>query len=235
MAKANKYKKDSKVTLDDSLLGNDFENRGATKTYSVKSLVDLINESNSNVKNIQYSFSSEEDATLPTGNGIFNTNGNNTSFASITEITINKLDYSNNDLSNFFSILKDNLGKLVLKLFRPGSIDHFAFLKVTEATENTNSYVLSVEAIGTVFSGTILDGMTFNLDFYVGGSDASQFSTESFTFSGNNTFQLNKIPGFIFSIYVNTKPLIASQYTLTGNEITIDGLYSGDVITLKYL
>ena len=66
MARINrkdKYPLDNRVTLNDDVLGNDFEKGGKTKTFSVKSLVDLVNESNG-LKASTYKFSDESEPTI---------------------------------------------------------------------------------------------------------------------------------------------------------------------------
>ena len=170
MAKINnksKYPFDINLSLDDFLIGSDANNADFTRNYKLSGLFSTFKTA-LNLASIEFTFSDGvTDPSLDENDaGFFTTNS--TSAPAVTEIIINKTDFSGVDITSLLEVVDDQPTSFVLRVFKAsvtGQVFYFAISAITDNLDNT--YTLTVD---NFVGGNILqDGTTYSFVFDLAG------------------------------------------------------------------
>ena len=170
MAKINnksKYPFDINLSLDDFLIGSDANNADFTRNYKLSGLFSTFKTA-LNLASIEFTFSDGvTDPSLDENDaGFFTTNS--TSAPAITEIIINKTDFSGVDITSLLEVVDDQPTSFVLRVFKAsvtGQVFYFAISAITDNLDNT--YTLTVDNF--VGGNVLQDGTTYSFVFDLAG------------------------------------------------------------------
>jgi uncharacterized pyridoxamine 5'-phosphate oxidase family protein len=161
------YPFDTKVSLDDHVIGTDKENNGKTKNYKIGALVNLFQEL-VGVATLAYTFSdgsADNDGAVFTHEdpGFFGTDNNQTDYSAITYFRFNHINAFGVDLKKYFETLINNPNSLALKIGKPGNPDNFSYFKVVSGLQNDTYSTIEVELIDQIATGSLSNRETYSV------------------------------------------------------------------------
>lgn len=171
MAKINNktaYPFDSRLSLDDFVIGSDANNLDVTRNYKLGSVLTTFKTS-LNLASIEYTFSDGTDPELDENDaGYFVTNSNQTLAPAITLITLNKIDGSGVDITSLLEVVDEQPTSFTLRISKPSVTGQVFYFSVTAITDNLdNTYSLTVSNF--IGSNSLQDGTTYSIVFDLSG------------------------------------------------------------------
>lgn len=171
MAKINNktaYPFDSRLSLDDFVIGSDANNLDVTRNYKLGSVLTTFKTS-LNLASIEYTFSDGTDPELDENDaGYFVTNANQTLAPAITLITLNKIDGSGVDITSLLEVVDEQPTSFTLRISKPSVTGQVFYFSVTAITDNLdNTYSLTVSNF--IGSNSLQDGTTYSISFDLSG------------------------------------------------------------------
>lgn len=204
------YPVDTRVTINDNVIGSDNDENGVTRNYPMSGIVSLINEVN-DLKFSLYKYSNK-DANIK--KGVFNISGPNFKFSDI--------DQENNNNRALFSIIAANKENIILNL-KDGT-ENFAYYNIISATSNTESYTFELQVINNIKAGSYI--LENNYVFNIGITTSTLAQVQSDYLQSDNSK-----PDFIKNIPISPTLVEGSNITITkddsANTITIASTGSG--------
>lgn len=154
MARISIYGLDINLSLLDKWIGTD-SNGGSTKNFTAQAIADLFNSVGAISISGQNNFKFQSDSTLGRRQGTIsfeNFNGNNTSFAGISEIKISKKSSSTKDTEIFIAELVGN-NIIIAHVNEPNNFGIYKLVSYTEDPLELTYYVATLELVAA--NGTI--------------------------------------------------------------------------------
>ena len=128
----------------DYFVGTDSENNGKTVNFDFESTAKLINGLNG-TPILNYLFKTDLNIPLTVlTEGVFLSEGNQTTLSSITKLYINKKNFNEDNMSDLFRFISINREVFVMKLRNSSNLANGVYFKITGATEFENHFVLNV-------------------------------------------------------------------------------------------
>ena len=244
MARITTYEQDSNVSFEDKLLGTDSVT-GATKNFTIQSLMNLINELSgvSLFDGVLFKYQ-EYDPSATDPKGILNLVGGiaaSTPFTSVTQIILSKKVVNGVDVENY---LRSFAGKRI-KISKQDDFDIFATFKVNSVSDYTNTryLTLAVEHVqsngsfnpeGLFFASYHSDASVTDLED-VSSAGSGQIITSAERTAISDSVKYTDVKDNLLSTDTN-KPLSANQgYVLKGLIDNINTLLTSDNIDLDTL
>jgi len=183
----SRYIVDTKVTLEDYLIGSDGDssgNSGKTKNYPISSIIRLLAEVGGVTLNLFKIVSDPTNSATPKQGEIF-TNGDVTEFIDIESIKISKFNDSGVDLTVYLSFIFENKGLFSLKFRRDGDYNVGAYADVLSFVDEGNYYTVNLNIPEENSYGSFSAGDFFSMDI----------TQKSISYKNENTIPLT-IGGF---------------------------------------
>lgn len=128
----------------DYFVGTDSENNGKTVNFDFESTAKLINELNG-TPILNYIFKTDNNIPLAVlTEGVFLSEGNETTVSNISKLYINKKNFHEEDMSDLFRFIAVNREVFIMKLRNSSNLANGVYFKITDATEFQNHFVLDV-------------------------------------------------------------------------------------------
>ena len=215
MARISQYDQDGTLNKLDKVLGTD-STTGATKNYSIDSMMGLVNsEDLVNVfDGVSYSFKSYE-AGSTTPKGIINLNAgaaSNAAFSAVNQIYISVLDKHGNSIADY---LDDTLNSFI-RIVQKTDINIYGVLQVTAVANHDSGAYKLLTVTPRINNGNII----VNEEYFVSNYSAvfdQDFSDDSVTEFGDVT-------------NAGSGQIITSAERTSLNNFTANGLLHADVV-----
>ncbi len=195
----NLYPKDTRITINDEVIGSDKDNNGVTRNYPMSSIVSLINEINE-LKFSLYKYSSVD---ANSKKGVFNIYGDFFKFSNI--------DQEYNDNSNIFNVFKDNKESILFYL-KDGS-ESFAYYTIKNATQNSESFTFELELVGSLRTGIYILENKYLFNFNVISDSQTQIQSDWNQSAANEKDFIKNKPDLSDLMHLNVDEDIDSQKT----------------------
>lgn len=128
----------------DYFVGTDSENNLKTVNFDFESTAKLINELNG-TPILNYIFKTDNNIPLAVlTEGVFLSEGNETTVSNINKLYINKKNFHEEDMSDLFRFIAVNREVFIMKLRNSSNLANGVYFKITDATEFQNHFVLDV-------------------------------------------------------------------------------------------
>lgn len=128
----------------DYFVGTDSDNNGKTVNFDFESTAKLINELNG-TPILNYIFKTDNNIPLAVlTEGVFLSEGNETTVSNISKLYINKKNFHEEDMSDLFRFISVNREVFIMKLRNSSNLANGVYFKITDATEFQNHFVLDV-------------------------------------------------------------------------------------------
>jgi hypothetical protein len=128
----------------DYFVGTDSENNGKTVNFGFEYAANLINRVNGTLL-INYKFVTDSNIDLAVlTDGIFVSANNQTVIDSVTQLKFNKKNFQEDDLSDLFLFIKDNVGDFNIKLQNSSNLLNAVYLKISSVVSYSDYFVFNV-------------------------------------------------------------------------------------------
>ncbi len=128
----------------DYFVGTDSDNNGKTVNFDFESTAKLINELNG-TPILNYIFKTDNNIPLAVlTEGVFLSEGNETTIANISKLYINKKNFHEENMSDLFRFIAVNREVFVMKLRNSSNLADSVYFKITDATEFQDHFILDV-------------------------------------------------------------------------------------------
>ena len=168
----NTFPQDSTVSLNDFLIGTDADDNNKTRTYTLKSLLDIFNAVNGQQAPTSFVFSDGSGSTNSETEGYFTCDNSVVELGQVTTFSFNKTERFGKDLTVFFDALGAAKNHVVLKLYQPGNADILGYYRITAFQQVDEHYSFDVTVIGGFAEGVLVDGKTYAIGVDVGNLNA---------------------------------------------------------------
>jgi hypothetical protein len=148
----------------DYFVGTDSENNRKTVNFDFESTAKLINELNG-TPILNYIFKTDNNIPLAVlTDGVFLSEGNETTVANISKLYINKKNFHEENMSDLFRFIAVNREVFVMKLRNSSNLANAVYFKITDATEFQDHFVLDVAI--SISNTAVQELVNFNVYFF---------------------------------------------------------------------
>lgn len=160
------YPVDGNVTLEDSLIGNDFDDNNKTKNFEVKGLLNAINTGNG-FSSIRYKFSSDVNIHSTT-KGQLTTNGANVDPANITLLRFGIQDLNTVNLSSLLTAFDVDKANVVITLSDSTDPNSLISFKITSITTTSIDFIdLGVTKFLSLSTENFVDAVIYTFNYHL--------------------------------------------------------------------
>jgi len=148
----------------DYFAGTDSENNLKTVNFEFESTAKLINEING-MPILNYMFKTDPNIPLEVlTEGVFLSEGNETTVADITKLYINKKNFHETDMTELFQFIAINKEAFVLKLRNSSNLNNAVYFTITDATEFESYFTLDIAI--NITNAAVPELIHFNVYFF---------------------------------------------------------------------
>ena len=172
----------------DYFVGTDSENNGKTVNFDFEKTAKLINEL-SGTSIVNYLFKTDNNIPLEVlTEGVFLSEGNETTFADITKLYINKKNFHETDMAELFQFIALNKEVFTLKIRNSSNLNNAVYFNITASEEFETHFILDVSI--DINNASIPELIHFNVYFFdfelkssgtSGGSDPLKLDKSTYT------------------------------------------------------
>lgn len=209
----------------DYFVGTDSENNGKTVNFDFEKTAKLINELNG-TSIVNYLFKTDNNIPLEVlTEGVFLSEGNETTFADITKLYINKKNFHETDMAELFQFIFTNKEEFKLKIRNSSNLNNAVYFTITGATEFESYFTLDVAI--DINNAAIPELIHFNVYFFdfelasASGSVDVSSKLDKASYTGNATDIDNRIIVLENQTDVSNVFIEMKDTSFTGNVLTI--------------
>lgn len=155
--RVHKFANDNTVSLNDKLLGSDFNAKNKTRNFPLSSILSFFNSYNSTTTSVQYRVFDYSDPKITLENyGVLfpeNSEGRSELNASlISKFKVSKFSSEDEDLTKLFEMLDLGKESLVMKLRNPSISDEFYYFTVVGVAQYETYFEIDLHVIPSISS-----------------------------------------------------------------------------------